>query len=50
MGNVTFLLSIGSSVMSLAFDTGPGNALIDWAAQWATNGQAMYDQNGAPAQ
>ena len=30
----------------LAFDTGPGNALMDYAANRATNGEWTYDING----
>jgi anhydro-N-acetylmuramic acid kinase len=29
------------------WDTGPGNALIDWAVSEFTQGQQTYDQNGA---
>lgn len=50
IGNVTFLPPHGQSSAPLAFDTGPGNALIDWAAQQATNGQLAYDQDGQLAQ
>ncbi len=50
IGNVTFLPPLGNDQAPLAFDTGPGNALIDWAAQQATNGQWAYDQDGGLAQ
>lgn len=50
IGNVTFLPPLGSDTAPVAFDTGPGNALIDWAAQQATDGQAAYDQDGVLAQ
>lgn len=46
IGNVTFLPPRGSDSGPLAFDTGPGNALIDWAAQRATAGQLHYDHDG----
>lgn len=46
IGNVTFLPPIGSDATPLAFDTGPGNALIDWAARLATNGRQQYDVDG----
>lgn len=49
IGNVTFLPPQGSASVPLAFDTGPGNALIDWATQQATNGQLLYDHDGALA-
>ena len=28
------------------WDTGPGNALIDWAVTYLSNGQKTYDENG----
>ncbi len=46
IGNVTFLPPVGSTAAPLAFDTGPGNVLIDWAAAVATNGQQQYDVDG----
>ncbi len=50
MGNVTFLppLSDETSV-PLAFDTGPGNALIDIATTILTDGTQTYDRDGALA-
>lgn len=50
IGNVTFLPPQADDQLPLAFDTGPGNAFIDWAAQKATNGQLAYDQDGQLAQ
>ncbi|MEZ4733314.1 MAG: anhydro-N-acetylmuramic acid kinase [Caldilineaceae bacterium] len=50
IGNVTFLPPQQSDRTPLAFDTGPGNALIDWAAQQATAGQLAYDVDGRLAQ
>ncbi len=50
IGNVTFLPPRTLDLAPLAFDTGPGNALIDWAAQLATDGQWAYDQDGQLAQ
>ncbi len=50
IGNVTFLPPQGSLDAPLAFDTGPGNAFIDWATQQATNGQLVYDHDGLLAQ
>lgn len=50
IGNVTFLPPQGSPSAPLAFDTGPGNAFIDWATQRATAGQSLYDRDGLLAQ
>ncbi len=47
IGNVTYLPSSGEDVF--AFDTGPGNMLIDDAARRATNGRLDYDKDGALA-
>jgi anhydro-N-acetylmuramic acid kinase len=49
IGNVTFLPPLHSSVPPIAFDTGPGNMLIDFIASRATNGVLAYDQNGQMA-
>ena len=46
IGNVTLLPPIGVDALPLAFDTGPGNALIDWAATSITGGQQSYDVDG----
>ena len=46
IGNVTFLPPEGSSAPTLAFDTGPGNVLIDWAATLATDGAMRFDKDG----
>ena len=46
IGNVTFLPPQGDAALPLAFDTGPGNALIDWAAGVATSGAWTYDRDG----
>ncbi|MCX6047200.1 MAG: anhydro-N-acetylmuramic acid kinase [Chloroflexi bacterium] len=46
IGNVTFLPPLGVAAAPLAFDTGPGNALIDWAAGQATGGAWQYDVDG----
>jgi anhydro-N-acetylmuramic acid kinase len=51
IANVTFLPPEGlDASQPLAFDSGPGNALIDWAAAQATNGRQHYDQDGRIAQ
>ena len=46
MANVTLLPPWGMEQPPLAFDTGPGNALIDWAAGQATSGRLSYDAEG----
>ena len=33
----------------IAFDPGPGNALLDRAARWASEGRERYDRDGARA-
>jgi anhydro-N-acetylmuramic acid kinase len=53
IANVTYLPPAiekqGSAQHVLAFDTGPGNMLIDEAARLATNGAWDYDQDGTLA-
>ncbi len=46
MGNVTWLPPSGSDEAVLAFDTGPGNALLDLAAERASGGRLRYDEDG----
>lgn len=46
IGNVTFLPPAGSDASIKAFDTGPGNVLIDWAAARATEGALQFDKDG----
>lgn len=46
MGNVTWLPPIGSEEPTLAFDTGPGVALLDAAAGMATAGEEVFDRDG----
>ncbi len=50
MGNVTFLPPLSDNLsMPLAFDTGPGNALIDGAVTILTDGKQTYDRDGLMA-
>jgi len=49
MANVTWLPPTGSQEPVIAFDTGPGVALIDGAVRRATDGTSPYDQDGAMA-
>jgi len=46
IGNVTFLPPAGHEATPLAFDTGPGNVLIDWGARFASGGALTYDRDG----
>lgn len=48
IGNVTFLPPVDApaDAAPLAFDTGPGNALIDWAAVQMTDGAQTFDADG----
>lgn len=50
MANVTLLPPIGVNDPPLAFDTGPGNALIDWAVNKATSGRLQFDLDGRLAE
>ena len=46
--NVTYLPGLEPEQV-VAFDPGPGNALIDRAARWASEGSASFDRDGALA-
>ncbi len=46
IGNVTWLPSSARVEDVIAFDTGPGNILIDVLVTILTNGQATYDHDG----
>ncbi len=48
IANVTYVPA-GNAEAAFAFDTGPGNMLIDDAAQRATGGALGYDRDGALA-
>lgn len=51
IANVTYLPPTDQSNQShvIAFDTGPGNMLIDEAARLSTNGEWAYDRDGSLA-
>ena len=46
MANLTRVPAKGSDEPMVAFDTGPGNALIDTAVELVTNGEYNYDADG----
>jgi anhydro-N-acetylmuramic acid kinase len=46
MANLTLVPPRGTDGDGLAFDTGPGNALIDAAVELATRGADCYDRDG----
>lgn len=46
MANLTRVPPHGSGDPLVAFDSGPGNALIDAAVELATNGRQQYDEDG----
>ncbi|MFC1715528.1 anhydro-N-acetylmuramic acid kinase [Candidatus Poribacteria bacterium] len=49
ISNVTVLPAGGSREDVLAFDTGPGNMMIDETVRLITDGQRSYDRNGEMA-
>ena len=46
IGNITVLPAGGALADTLAFDTGPGNMVIDALAARVTNGALRYDDGG----
>ena len=46
IGNVTYLPKDAGALMVTAFDTGPGNMLIDGAMTMLTSGQMSFDRDG----
>lgn len=46
IGNVTFLPAGGELDDAYAFDTGPGNSLIDYGARYFSGGAQRYDRDG----
>lgn len=49
IGGIANLTVVGPGAPALAFDTGPGNALIDAAVRRVTDGEELYDRGGAMA-
>ncbi len=49
IANVTYLPAAGKIDDVIAFDTGPGNMIIDRIIQLATGGKAKYDRDGTRA-
>ncbi len=49
IGNLTWVPPRGDPAPLLAFDTGPGNALIDAAVELATGGRETFDRDGVRA-
>ncbi len=49
IANVTFLPAGGGLASVLAFDTGPGNMVLDRLMHVLSNGRQRYDRNGALA-
>ena len=50
LGGIANVTIVGRSVRTLAFDTGPGNVLIDLITQQITRGRQRYDHGGRLAQ
>lgn len=49
IGNVTFLPAGAGPEHAYAFDTGPGNVLIDYGARYFSQGTRGFDDNGTMA-
>lgn len=49
IGNVTFLPAGNGPESAIAFDTGPGNVLIDYGARHFSSGQMTFDRDGSMA-
>jgi anhydro-N-acetylmuramic acid kinase len=49
IGNLTWVPPRGDERALVAFDTGPGNVLLDAAAELASNGAETFDRDGARA-
>jgi anhydro-N-acetylmuramic acid kinase len=49
ISNVTYLPANGRAEETLAYDTGPGNMIVDAMVQFMTGGEQSYDADGAIA-
>jgi len=49
IGGIANLSVVGKKVKTLAFDTGPGNCLIDLAMTRVSRGEELYDKGGRTA-
>lgn len=49
IGGIANVTVVGKSMVPIAFDTGPGNCLIDWAVQKITQGRLRFDRGGQTA-
>ena len=49
IGNLSWIPPRGDAAPVLAFDTGPGNVLMNAAVEWATEGRESFDSDGARA-
>ena len=50
IGNITVIPKKGTEHDMIAFDTGPGNMIIDFMVSFITNGEQNYDNHGAMGQ
>src|SRR6185295_11799618 len=46
LGGIANVTVVGQGVRTRAFDTGPGNCLIDWLAHRISRGRLRYDAHG----
>ncbi len=49
IGGIANVSVVGKNIKPIAFDTGPGNCLMDWAIQKSTRGRRLFDRNGQTA-